>query len=321
MMVDTIHLTIPIEELGGYDGWLQNASNIPDRLTKSEKPNGFRYSHGHVENLRFYVDERELKMQGSFPKFLYGNNFEKPQRNDFVAWVDCMSDTLNCDIGKGKINRLDFGENITCEYPPLTYIQSFTASQYFTRFTYPASIRYQNSNRQYVFYDKKAHAKKNKEIIPKNFKNEHVIRLEARLMNHEEIKKRLMTDGRLDSLRSESTWEKMAEIWEKMYFHFNREKEVSLDFDKLNSPANVINFFAVEWINSIGGMAGVNKMLELMKSADAFKHRSYYSNVKKKCRELVHNFSDGKESPYLLELDSKVKAACLKEGEEINLPP
>lgn len=298
-----------MQELEGYVGWYENVTAHLENVTVTKRQNGFKSVFGHLGNLRVKVDERGVGFQGSMAKFLYGNNFVEITRDDLSDFIECLSDTLNIDMGQAIVRRLDFGKNIICDYQPKTYTKLFTESRYYERHVHPYSVHYINGNRQFIMYDKIVQAKKEGDTIPDELRNKYVLRLEARLVCEKRIRQDLGDENRLINLQKKATWDKMAEVWETMYFHFNKEKEVHFDYAKIKKLKNVDDYYRAKGFKADGGLLGLNQKIEILKKAESLKHPSYYSNLKRNYKTLVNKLSKGNENQFILELDEKVKAA------------
>tara|TARA_B100001093_G_scaffold495444_1_gene539947 strand:- start:997 stop:1278 length:282 start_codon:yes stop_codon:yes gene_type:complete len=60
-------------------------------------------------------------VQGSLPKYFYGNNLQTLQRQDTGLIIDKLSDLISTDLSKSRVQRIDFSTNITTRYNPSYY--------------------------------------------------------------------------------------------------------------------------------------------------------------------------------------------------------
>jgi hypothetical protein len=66
-------------------------------------------------------NNNSITVQGSLPKYLYGNNLQTLQRTDTGLIIEQLSDLISTDLSKARLQRVDFSTNIITEHKPQYY--------------------------------------------------------------------------------------------------------------------------------------------------------------------------------------------------------
>ena len=142
-------------------------AEIPEYLedvTHTYKQNSDRqFVSGKLKSLQVYASEYGVSIEGSIPKFIFGNNFQIPGRKTIYQAIEKCNDRLHLNVGKGKLTRLDITYNLHTTHIPKTYFQFFGAARYLKRIEQPESLYYTNQSRLIHIYDKQKQAKRNRE--------------------------------------------------------------------------------------------------------------------------------------------------------------
>ncbi len=311
-MVDSINIWYPFWD--SSDGSLEKLSSSLKDWSKIEKGNDFVSYRGRLDNLQVSISGRGIRVVGSVPKFLFGNNLFEIQQGDVKLFAEKLNDALGIDMRKGKLTRLDFGNNLICKYPPSMYLEHFADARYFTKKKYTSGISYLNKNRHFALYDKIVEAKKGGQFIPAPFEHKNVLRSEARLMNSASILKYMKKELYLENLADDTVWEYMPKVYQSFYFHINRKKEMGYDLSQITQPKDYYDLLMIQAIQSKGGLEAALKEIDNLKKQNSFSDKRCYARAKKKIRTLYEIGTDLSDKSILEELDAKVKAAFQKSG-------
>ena len=205
--------------------------------------------------------------------------------NSILQPLNKLSENLSIDVGKGKITRIDVGYNILVDYPPPVYYPYLGETRYFTRIEQPKSIYYTNVNRQIVIYDKIQESKEKKEVIPSEFNDKNLLRIEYRFKRY--IEKRLQWKPlSLTDLWNEKFILNVENLWKNGYHQIHKITPREFDISLVKKPNDFFDQLILEGIQSLGGANEVNKKVEQMKSRKQFNNSIYYSRIKSKIKSL-----------------------------------
>lgn len=152
--------------LNGYEGYLKSWHNTKNHDLK-------------VQITNYYVKVGFA----SWGKWFYGDNFRTMTLNDIRQCLDRISEILGLPMGEAQITRLDIGHNIIVDHKPEIYLNHLGTILHHKRLpTSEGSLYYSNSLRQFVLYDKKKAPRHKRDIVPEEYINSHVLRLELRLL-------------------------------------------------------------------------------------------------------------------------------------------
>ena len=284
-MIDTLHIWLPESELCMDRLW----STIPQKISRatfSSKYNGYQTITGNLENIRVNLSDRGLHLAGSLPKYINGNNILSltPELN--LHAISKLSESLDVEIRKGRITRIDFGYNIIVDYPPKAYFPYFGETRYFERYEQPNSIYYSNINRQILLYDKTKESQQKGVLVPTQFTEKNLIRIEYRI--NRKIEERL----KWKPVHVQDIWDEnfilhIENQWKEAYQAIYKFYPINSDFSRAKSPKEFLEFLAIEGIKNLGGEHEVLKIVNQMKLMDQFTHPKYYSRINSKIKSMA----------------------------------
>lgn len=180
-MLDTIKLFIP-----GVERKPEVIDGLKERLVDAtlfyndKTGNGVA---GHLRNLRVSLNCYGLFVEGSVPKYVYGENFTSPTLNDVKLMLDEVSETLGEDMYKASVTRLDIAKTLEVEQQPNSYYPYLGNSKYLKRLRQDDdSIVWKNNSRRLQMYDKIAEAKAKGNSIPGEWQGKYALRFEVRYL-------------------------------------------------------------------------------------------------------------------------------------------
>ncbi|MCI4671980.1 MAG: hypothetical protein MRZ79_27805 [Bacteroidia bacterium] len=242
---------------------------------------------GNIKNLGFKVDSRGIIIFGSIPKFLFNQNFTVPTPEDIRRFFHKIEEILDCDVSDFNIYRLDISANIIVNSPPQQYFEYLGDCRYYKRFIQDGSLYYQNTQRQFVLYDK-IRARRRHEKLPEKFRDAHVLRLEYRIIKRvaKRLKKKSFT---VKDLLTEDTFQKLRDLWLAEYCRIDKSAEKRFSLKGARTPKETIDRLAAYAINELG-LSWVRKQIDETFIVDGSKHsRTIQRNrdrSKKRVREL-----------------------------------
>src|SRR5690625_930228 len=108
-MFDTLKLYLRQDSVRDTDLLAEIPVFLED-TTAHEKQDQIHYS-GSLNNLRVYVSERGVSIQGSLSKYHLSDNMQTLRRQDTEQAIQRLSDDLHLPIKEAQVSRVDFAHN------------------------------------------------------------------------------------------------------------------------------------------------------------------------------------------------------------------
>jgi hypothetical protein len=303
-MFDTLKLYLRQDSVRDTDLLAEIPVFLED-LTAHEKQDQIHYS-GSLKNLRVYVSERGVSIQGSLSKFYLSDNMQTLRRQDTEQAIQKLSDDLHLPIKEAQVSRVDFAHNFIMQYEPNVYYPYLGESQYFKRYIQPESLYYKNGSRTKLFYDKPAEAKSKGYKIPEVWTSKNVLRYEIRYQKRltKQFKEPVIKAG---TLFNEKFYIELVKRYVSDFKSIHKHSEISLDTVNMKTPKDFWDQMALLMINRIG-QAGAVDLVEELRAKQVFEKPEYYSRLKKEIRDKSKKFSASDSTPLIQELESKVSS-------------
>lgn len=303
-MFDTLKLYLRQDSVKDVD-LLAEIPVYLENTTAHEKEDQIYYS-GALNNLRIYISERGVSIQGSLAKYYLSDNMQTLRRQDTERAIQKLSDDLHLPIDEAQVSRVDFAHNFIMQYEPEVYYPYLGESQYFKRYIQPESLYYKNGSRTKLFYDKVSEVKYRGLEIPEVWTSKNVLRYEIR------YQKRLAKQFKEPEIRAytlydESFYIKLIEIYVTDYKSIHKHSQINLDTDNMRTPKDFWDQMALLMIDRIG-QSGVVDLVEEMRAKEVFDKPEYYSRLKKEIREKSKKFTASDSTPLIEELEGKISA-------------
>ena len=179
-MIDNIKLSLPrCRDMPDISGYLDNGNENCSMKT------GEVSVYGNVENIKVTQYFGGYSIQGSLPKFLYGNNVCQLTRKEVGLAIEKLSDRLHLPLDDADITKIEVGANICLAKQHTAYTRLLGDMPRMQRVSMADSLYYQGSGRvyprQYYFYDKVAEVKKHGGTMPQGLEAANMMRYEMRL--------------------------------------------------------------------------------------------------------------------------------------------
>lgn len=303
-MFDTLKLYLRQDSVRDTD-LLAEVPVYLENITAHEKQDQIHYS-GSLKNLKIYVSERGVSIQGSLAKYYLSDNMQTLRRQDTEQAIKKLSDDLHLPINEAQVSRVDFAHNFIMQYEPEVYYPYLGESQYFKRYIQPESLYYKNGNRTKLFYDKPAEAKSKGFEIPEVWTAKHVLRYEIRYRRRLD-KQFKEPEVRARTLYQEQFYIKLIDRYVSDFKSIHKHSEINLDTENMRTPKDFWDQMALLMIDRIGQNGAVD-LVEELRAKDVLDKPEYYSRLKKQIRDKSKKFSASDSAPLIEELESKVSA-------------
>lgn len=305
-MYDNLNMRLTCMEIGNVD-FLNEITQFCDKVITHTYPGG-EYSYtGVLENLSVSINRNGIAVKdGSFCKWLLGNNLQTMGRNDVKIGLEKLSDILHLPMSKAIVSRIDIAQNIMLKYPIGEYLSHFGYRGNIKPSEQPNGVYYHQRNLSFCLYEKIKEQKDAKNIIPELFQKQNCMRMELRL------KKRLAATLKRDSitgalLYDEAFYCEMVNFWGNYYKSIQKINDVQMNFKTMKTVTNFRRNSLLDWIERNGGQtAAINQVKNAQKRNELTAKQAY--DLKKEI-EAIYNIQNGFtcQSEAIIELDRKVE--------------
>lgn len=303
-MYDTLKLYLRQDSVKDVD-LLAETPVFLENITEHSKNDEIYYS-GSLNNLRMYVSEKGVSINGSIAKYYLSDNMQTLRRQDTEQAIQKLSDDLHLPIKKANVSRIDFAHNFIMQYKPDVYYPYLGESQYFNRFQQPKSLYYSNDSRTLLFYDKPVEAKSKGYRIPEVWSDQNVLRYEIRYRRR--LSKQFKEpEVRARTLYDEQFYIKLTDRYVSDFKSIHKNVKISLDSENMATVKDFWDQMALLSIERIG-QAGAVDLVEELRAKEVFDKPEYYSRLKKQIRDKSKKFQASDSTPLIDELESKISA-------------
>ena len=177
-MYDTINMNIPFSEesLHFSQEYLENQRQIIDQ-------DGIVIATlAKIKNLDVSINSNRIKIRGSLPRYLYGNNLRMPTLEEVRIALHSITKTFNVNPEIVKVIELHSAINLLTQKSCriiLDFLGNFRRKQ---KANFPNGIGYLTERNYLLVYDKEKKMKKEKMLSPelKNEFGKNILRIERR---------------------------------------------------------------------------------------------------------------------------------------------
>lgn len=295
-------------EIGNVD-FLNEIPQFCDEVITHTYPGG-EYSYtGVLENLSVSINRNGVAVKdGSFCKWLLGNNLQTMGCNDVKIGLEKLSDILHLPMSKAIVSRIDIAQNIMLKYPIEEYLSHFGYCGNIKPSEQPNGVYYHQKNLSFCLYEKIKEQKDAKNIIPELFQKQNCMRMELRLKKRlAAILKRGSITGAL--LYDEAFYFEMVNLWDNYYKSIQKINDVQMNFKTMKTVTDFRRNSLLDWIERNGGQtAAINQVKNAQKRNELTAKQAY--DLKKEI-ETIYNIGNGFtcQSEAIIELDRKVEDA------------
>src|SRR5271157_4804561 len=149
-MIDTLTLWLDTKEAE------KAVSRLTGQMETINRHTGETTLKGQLGSLRVKITGQGISVNGSLPRFFYGNNAMSLKRDTTKQAIEKMSDELHLPMNQAKVSRLDIAENIMIEKPVIAYLPQFVSAPYLNKDSYcnGEGVLFKNRQKALAFYDK-----------------------------------------------------------------------------------------------------------------------------------------------------------------------
>lgn len=304
-MIDNIKLSLPrCRDMLDISGYLDNGNENCSMKT------GEVSVYGNVENIKVTQYFGGYSIQGSLPKFLYGNNVCQLTRKEVGLAIEKLSDRLHLPLDDADITKIEVGANICLAKQHTAYTRLLGDMPRMQRVSMADSLYYQGSGkvypRQYYFYDKVAEVKKHGGTMPQGLEAANMMRYEMRLNGRLPFQLSI-PEFKGSTLQDRKVYQELINRWLNGYLSIN--KLVNMEDEHLKKGMSVKEAQEVFIAQQIakGGSSMIDEFIAKLRQNECFDNRLYYNRVKSNLQKLASKTKLSVDNGDIEELTAKVK--------------
>ncbi len=304
-MIDNIKLSLPrCRDMPNISGYLDNGNENCSMKT------GEVSVYGNVENIKVTQYFGGYSIQGSLPKFLYGNNVCQLTRKEVGLAIEKLSDRLHLPLDDADITKIEVGANICLAKQHTAYTRLLGDMPRMQRVSMADSLYYQGSGkvhpRQYYFYDKVAEVRKSGGTMPQGLEAANMMRYEMRLKGRLPFQLSI-PEFKGSTLQDRVVYQELINRWLNGYLSIH--KLVNMEDEHLKKGMSVKEAQEVFIAQQIakGGSSMIDEFIAKLKQNECFDNRLYYNRVKSNLQKLASKTKLSVDNGDIEELTAKVK--------------
>lgn len=275
---------------------LQTARYITDLKESIDVKSGEVTTYGKVNNLRVKVKGDFIFINGSLPKYLFGDNVQELTRKHTQEAIENLSDELHLKIDESKLYRIDIASNFILKEPLKKYCSALESLPRFEKKPYRDGVLFTTNKIALEFYDKNKELKRKKQSIPEIFENRNVLRYEIHLQKR--VSNTFKQEVFVKDLYDENFYIKAVDIWKDKYFSIKKNRVLAFNKEVLEmlNKKTMFNELALLGLHQMGK----EQLLQMLE----FERHNFSKMQFKRIKDEINSIS---KLPKLTKLDNSIK--------------
>ena len=266
--------------------------------------------YGSVENMMIAQTFGGYYIQGSLPKYLYGNNVCQLTRKDVGMAIEKLSDTLHIPLQDADVTSIEVGANVCLSKPPSAYIRLLGNMPRMKRVMLGDSLYYRGSGKtfpkQYYFYDKKQEVKEKGGVMPVGLETANMLRYEMRLYRH--LSKQLgIQEVKASTLQDRAVYQELVSRWLEGYLSINKITDMKGSGKKKGLSVKDAQTIFIARCLAKSGISSINDFVDELRQDDCFDNRLYYNRLKVNLQKLASKGKSSASNALIDELTDSIK--------------
>jgi hypothetical protein len=260
-----------------------------------------------VDNLRVAITQNSLRVEGSLPRYYFGNNVQELDFDTMQKAFDKLSNQLGINIGEADLYKIHIAGNIQVEKDCRYYFPLFNYLPNHHRHEYNNGVTFWNHYRALAIYDKVKESK-NKDNIPAGLLKGNLLRVEARL--NKDPKDRFNLENlKVQKLYEAEFYNSAINYWYQIYSKVTKTIP-SIPLTGSQSNKEFQKSLMLLGVQKSGGLDRVMNMLKLQSKLSEEPPHLYRGK-----KEKLLSLYDTPETKHdgIIELDSKIKNKYLSQ--------
>lgn len=306
-MIDTIKGNMEIKK----------GNIIPDSLRISSKIKKKEETYNITSNIDNFkitirydsVTDKPIKLffTGSLTKFYFGDNLRQLDWEEMKIAIKKLSKEVGVNIEDANLTRIDFGMNMTVNFPVHEYISCIHEYPRLKYMKFKESVTFLGPARSFAFYDKLKEIKDKKSHynIPNHLKNSQILRYEIRFHRNLGVRFKLERQMIVKDLFNKTIQDEIIEQWSKGYQKVNKTPLGIDPLFLLQGYNGTYKYLAYHGLEKVGYNKVINTISDLNFDIKSF--ASKRSKMKGHVRDLLKEVNNlGLERNLVNELDRKI---------------
>ena len=299
--IDTIRSYVILEthEVKPPSIWVKKLKNC--KIIENKKTGEITIT-GYHGNLEVRINERRIRIKGSISKFIHGYNYHPLSTDDLRLFLETIESFFNIPLFRWIVTRLDIFLDIELGSPVSSYLYLIGGAKYKKEGFFRETMYLNTIGKRICFYDKGREIQKRKpKNISEEYLNKNILRIEFRILKNVSKHLKSLTKVTLDTLSEDSFYTLYTNycLSEFDSIHFIAQ---NFNFKKVKSVKHFEEFLMCQGVEYLG-FQEVSKIIKSLRTAKAFKHKTYYSRLLNKLRTKMKKHSDS--NPLIQELKEK----------------
>lgn len=286
----------------------QYLSNVKEQISHDTGETSY---FGNFKGLKVSVYASGISIIGSLSKVLYPNNIYPLDRHTTPQAIKELSDYLHLNVDEAKVTELEFGTQFVMQYPVEYYLPKLGDMPKLMRYMFTKNTLYyqtkgKQSNKTFIFYDKKADAAAKKMDLPKGFEDCNLLKYEMRFKGR--LPKLLgVPELKASTLYDKNFYRDLMKRYTDAYFSIDRDTHsTNMDFSQIKTVSDGFELFVAKCINQ-QEKGEISAYLAELKANNVFSDRKSYTRLKNKFDEICQKDTSIIHDKHIKELDDAIK--------------
>lgn len=308
-MIDKIVFVIPISDAGDWHN---------QKCVKEISRPHTDCIFGKVGNLNVKQYADSVVIAGSLAKYLHGENMSVLQKHGYVDEVkeslEKLEEETKINLSNGIIREIEIGTSEELRNDCADYLSLFgRIGGRYKRFkvesTELESVNYRTRTGFFEFYayDKTREMKDSRQMkmIPDEYRNKNVLRLELRIKGRQGIKSIFRRDLKPYELTEKDVYDELKNQFYDFYKSIPKmERAIFIDTSRITKPQEIEKLCAEQFRQS--NADSYNAILEKSNLTERNRKTLRQSN-----RQNQIDFNISERNGLILELDEKIRLRCM----------
>ena len=298
-------------------------TTIKNTIDKKTIDNNFDYTGCNYDSLKhnnklsytnkttnLIIDKYGVHIKTNPTNYLHPNNLVQIKRKELIIFKERFENDLSINTNNFQLTGFDFNVDIATNYTPKTYLTTIRTLPKYRQIIHPYNdgITFANNCKAFILYDKLKQHTRDKNLIPIEYTNSNLLRLELAVKGKMKQTKNLANINTLNELTAPDNY--IDAINEFCNIYNRIQKQPILKFDNMILPnpqiMNSTDFALIFYINEIGMQTYLNQ-LQQEKDMNFLTYRQFKTR-KDKALQLWDTYSntDNNTNDLLTEMNNKV---------------
>ena len=254
-MFGHIHLHLSWKDIDG-----QSASALKGKINNYTETDTKGHSRkvitGKIKNLEVYTDKKGINIKGDLAEYLYGNKWDKSvDMHDVEKIIDDLTNSLELPIYNAKVKELSIVANMHLKQKPELYYPYLISHSSYAKTTTSTSKKvrfslFDKKNNSLMFFNSSIQYRGIKEIIPKKYRINNLLRYEVKFTYDKTVKTSFIYGLYANNLHTVSIYTSLVNHWKNCYNQIEKDHSPTIkNIDAISTPSEATSFFVRSLLN------------------------------------------------------------------------